>query len=75
MDAPLIATCKTGEWELKAAVTIVVTVDGIGPKRPKNSPLECPPDAGTVEEYVAMPVVGTVKVGSKLAPVAHLLPP
>ncbi len=42
------------------AVTIVVTCLGMGSDLHVKVPFNCPHDAGTREEYVAIPVVGSV---------------
>lgn len=74
IDAPLKVSALSGEKNKKSIVTIVVTLDGIGSAEPLRRPLDRPPDAGTVEEYVASPVVGSVSGGSAFAAVTHLLP-
>lgn len=52
------------EDDKKTRVTIVVTLGGMGSIEPLRSPKERPPDAGTVEEYVAIPGRGSVVKGT-----------
>lgn len=49
----IVAPVKLSSWSVeiddRTAVTIVVTLDGIGSNSPVDCPLCCRPDAGTVE--------------------------
>lgn len=59
---------------MKTAGAMLVTFMGRLSDSTTYETFDCAPDAGTVEGYVAMPLVGTVKDGSTLPRNTHSVP-